>query len=70
MKDIGERIKRLPPEDQKEVSDFIDSLIGKKRSRPKRKPTFSWAGGLRDLRDRFTSVQLQHEISRLRTKEK
>ncbi|MBM4041142.1 MAG: hypothetical protein FJ290_21790 [Planctomycetes bacterium] len=31
-----------------------------------RPPAFSWAGALKDLKGRYTSVQLQHEISRAR----
>ncbi|RLI78107.1 hypothetical protein DRP07_11425 [Archaeoglobales archaeon] len=52
---IEEKIKSLPPELQKEVDKFIDSLIRKK----KKKPSFSWAGALREYRDKFTSVELQ-----------
>lgn len=52
---IEEKIKNLPPELQKEVNRFIDSLIRKK----KKEPNFSWVGALREYRDKFTSVELQ-----------
>jgi hypothetical protein len=34
----------------------------------RRRPAFSWAGALRDLRGEYSSVQLQHEISKARAK--
>ena len=38
--------------------------------RPKNhpEPAFGWAGALRDLRDRYTSVELQHSIRNSRVK--
>jgi len=52
---IEGKIKSLSPDLQKEVDRFIDSLIRKK----KKEPSFSWAGALREYRDRFTPVELQ-----------
>lgn len=66
MGDIVDRIKELPPELQQEVEDFIEFLREKRLKRPRGKPTFSWAGALRDLRDKYTSVELQHKISEWR----
>ncbi|MDH7596417.1 MAG: hypothetical protein QHG98_01550 [Methanothrix sp.] len=31
---------------------------------PERKPGIDWGGALRDLRDRYTSLKLQHETAR------
>ncbi len=64
---LEERIKQLPPDLQQEVADFVDFLLQKHRQRHPQPPTFSWAGALADLRDEYTSVQLQHEIARWRT---
>jgi len=70
MKNIADRIKELPPELQQEVEDFIEFLKERRLGRPRGKPTFSWAGALRDLREKYTSVELQHKISEWRIGEK
>lgn len=59
MKTLEELIKELPPHLQEEVRDFAQFLADKK-VRPKRKYLrMDWAGGLREYRDQFTSLQLQ-----------
>ncbi|MBC7343879.1 MAG: DUF2281 domain-containing protein [Clostridia bacterium] len=63
MRALKDLIDELPPELQQEVRDFVEFLLEKRARRPKRKPKFDWAGALRDLRDRYTSVQLQHKIA-------
>ena len=70
MKSIDERLKALPPDLQREVEDFVEFLFEKRVKRLCGKPTFSWAGALRDLRDQYTSVQLQHKISEWRIGER
>ena len=67
---IEERIKELPIELQQEVEDFVEFLVEKRLKRPRRKPNFGWAGALKDLRERYTSVELQHKISEWRVGEK
>ena len=67
VKSLEEMVKDLPIEDRDEVKDFIAFLLhkrqnGKKRKTP-RKPTYAWAGVLADLGKKYTSVELQHEIS-------
>ncbi len=64
MNSLEEIIKKLPPEYHQEVYNFIQSLI--ERRTKKSKPKFTWAGALKDLRDKYTSVELQHKISELR----
>jgi hypothetical protein len=66
MKDLQARISELPPELRREVEDFVEFLLEKRMRRPQGKPTFAWAGALRDLRDRYTSVELQHELTEWR----
>ena len=63
MKAIIEKIGKLSPEDQREVEDFIDFLKEKRAKRLKKKPTFSWAGALKELKDQYTSVELQHKVA-------
>ncbi len=58
MEDLKGLIEKLPPELSQEVSDFIEFLL-KKRARCKGKLRLDWAGGLREFRDQFTSLELQ-----------
>jgi hypothetical protein len=66
MKTIDDLIKELPPEYREEVEDFIDSLLERHPKKNHGKPTFGWAGVLRDLKGKYTSVELQHRISEWR----
>ncbi len=61
MGSIEDKIKMLPPELQREVEDFVESLIESQEQRSKRELRLNWRGALRDLRDQYTSVELQHE---------
>lgn len=70
MKTIEEMMKELPTEYQKEVEDFIEFLIQKRTRKKKGKLKLNWAGALKDLRDQYTSVELQHKISEWRIGEK
>jgi hypothetical protein len=60
---LPELVQLLPSEMQQEVRDFIEFLLEKRLKKPRGKPTFEWAGALKDLRDQYTSVELQHKIS-------
>ena len=66
MGEAEKKIRQLPEDLQEEVEDFIDFLLKKRAKRPRSKPTFSWAGTLKDLRDQYTSVELQHKVSEWR----
>ena len=66
MQTLKELIDKLPPELQQEVQDFVEFLLEKKVRKPKKKPKFNWAGALKDLSDRYTSVELQHKIAEWR----
>jgi len=61
MKSLEEKINTLPPELQKEVEDFVEFLIEKRLQQPKGQLKLDWRGALRDLRDQYTSVELQHK---------
>ena len=69
-KTLEEMVKELPPEERTEVREFVERVLARRRTERHGKPTFAWVGALKDLRDRYTSVELQHEISRLRTEGK
>jgi len=58
---LHELIDALPPDAQKEVEDFAEFLLQKKRTRKQHKLRMDWAGGLREYRDRYTSLQLQQK---------
>ena len=64
---IDEMVNELAPGEQAEVRDFVEFLLTRQRSSPRRKPQFDWAGALREMRDDYTSVDLQHEIARWRS---
>lgn len=66
MERIEEKLKQLPPDLRKEVTDLIDSLLSKQASRRKKKPTVEWIGGLKECRDQYTSVELQKKASEWR----
>jgi hypothetical protein len=50
----------LPPDLQEEARVFIESLLERKAPRRNGEPRLDWRGALRDLRDKYTSVELQH----------
>lgn len=66
MPTLKEFVEKLPPDLQQEVQDFIEFLLEKQGRKPRGKPRFDWAGALKDMKDQYTSVELQHEISKWR----
>ena len=65
---IVNKIKKLPPEARKEVQDFVDFIAQRSDILQKKgKLSFNWAGGLKELRDQYTSVELQHKASEWRS---
>jgi hypothetical protein len=58
-KPLDELIKQLPPELRQEVYDFAKFLLDTKVKRKQNRLRADWAGGLKDLRDQFTSLELQ-----------
>jgi len=69
-KPLEELVKELPPDCKEEVRDFVEFLLEKRARQPRRKPRFDWAGALKDLREQYTSVELQHKISEWRIGER
>ena len=59
LDEIIESTKELPEELQTEVRDFARLLRENRVSRPRRKLRQDWAGGLREFRDKYTSLELQ-----------
>ena len=59
MNRIEEMMKQLPPELQQEVADFAQFLLDTKVHRKQKRLRLTWAGGLSEFRDQFTSLELQ-----------
>ena len=61
--EILEKLQQLPDPLRKEVLEYIELLLSKFRGKPpdKRRFTFNWEGGLAELRDKTSSVELQHK---------
>jgi hypothetical protein len=60
---IVQMVGELPPNLQQEVEDFVEFLLEKSQREPKYTPTFVWAGALQEMRQEYSSVDLQHQIS-------
>ena len=59
---LEELIRELPPEFHQEAEDFISFLIEKRTRKPKGDLKLDWIGALQDMRDQYSSVELQHKI--------
>jgi hypothetical protein len=57
---IEELLKDLPQDMRAEVYDFVEFLIAKRGRQARRPLRQDWAGALREYRERYTSVDLQH----------
>lgn len=66
--EIEVKIKELPDDVKREILDYIEFLQKKykKAENGKRKFKFNWEGALEKLKDKFTSMELQHKASDLR----
>ena len=61
--DILKKSRQLPDDLKKEVLEFIEKLLKKSKgtNRKKKGFKFNWEGGLSELKDKFSSVELQHK---------
>jgi hypothetical protein len=69
MSTVEETIKLmngLPEELQAEVRDFARFVKDTRIRRPHGKMKLDWRGALSDMRDEYTSVELQHKLSEWR----
>ncbi len=72
INEIENRIKKLPDHLIPEVVDYIEFLTnkyGEKASDKQEKQNkfkFDWEGGLSELKDQYTAVELQHKASEWR----
>ena len=59
---IENKFNVLPDDLKREVLDFIDFLMAKRRQEKILSQfDFAWEGGLTDFKDDFNSVDLQHK---------
>ena len=63
VNEIGIKIEKLPSHIIPEVIDYIEFLSDKYGSKEIEKSNFKfdWEGGLLELKDKYTSVELQHK---------
>ena len=59
-KPLEELVRELPPDMLSEVRDFIEFLLVKRGRRSGKTLRQDWAGALRDYRQQYTSLELQH----------
>jgi hypothetical protein len=60
---IEQAVQLLPWEIREQVREFIESLLAERNAPSEaRRPNLEWRGALRDLREQYTSVELQHKV--------
>lgn len=64
--EIVQKIESLPPELQREVADFIDFIEQRHRRHVSGQINLDWVGALQDMREQYSSVELQHAIAEMR----
>jgi len=62
MSTLKELVEQLPPDLQDEARVFVEFLLEKKAQKQKGELKLDWRGALQDLRDKYTSVELQHKM--------
>ncbi len=61
------KLEDLPEDIKKEIIDYIEFLVQKYVQKEKKeKFSFDWEGGLAELKEKYTSVELQHKASEWR----
>ena len=61
MKPLQELVQELPPDVHAEVRDFVEFLLAKRGSHVRIILRQDWAGALRNYREQYTSLELQHQ---------
>ena len=61
--EIEVKMKEFPEDLRKEVLDYMDFLLMKYKGKgtKAKKFKFDWEGGLSEIREKVTSVELQHK---------
>lgn len=58
-KTLQNKISKLSPEYRKEVEELVEFLLSKQKSKTAAKLKQDWSGALKDLKDKYTSLELQ-----------
>jgi len=63
IKQLNNKIKKVPPHLLPEVMDYIDYLITKYGAVPRSESglNFTWEGGLSEISKKYSSIDLQHK---------
>ena len=59
MQTFEEKIQKLPIERLPEVEDFIETILQQEKMKKPTHLRMTWAGGLKDFREQYTSLELQ-----------
>jgi len=67
-KEIQKKIEGLPEDLRREILDYLEFLLTKYRGKETqaKKFMYDWEGALSEIREKFTSVELQHKASEWR----
>ena len=60
-KSLEELVRELPPDMAAEVRDFVEFLLEKRERAPQAELKLDWRGALRELREQYTAVELEHK---------
>jgi hypothetical protein len=62
-KEFEVKMQKLPEDLRRKVLDYVDFLLSKYQDREtaRKKFKFDWEGGLSEIGEKFTSVELQHK---------
>jgi hypothetical protein len=66
MTTLAKFVEQLPLDIQKEVQSYAEFLLEKRIKKKQKVPAFDWEGALKDLGEHYSSVELQHEIMKIR----
>ena len=59
-------VEHLPPDIQEKVRSYAEFLLEKRSKKKQKVPVFDWEGASVDLGEQYTSVELQHEMGKMR----
>ena len=62
MERAYELFQKLPDDLKREVMDYIEFLLERRVKKKQGQLSFSWKGALKELKDKYTSVKLQHKV--------
>jgi len=61
--EIEVKMRKLPENLMKELLDYVEFLLSKyeRREIERKRFNFGWKGGLSEIKEEFSSVELQHK---------